>query len=55
MTDYSNLVYIHDREGNEYACPATLLKGNIRKAVDLTETERKRCVDMSTVIDQFWG
>lgn len=55
MSDYSELVYVHDKEGNEYACSVTALKGNIKKVTDLTEEEKKNCVDMSEMVDQFWG
>ncbi len=55
MTDYSNLVYIHDKEGAEYACPMDALKGNLKKAHDLTAEQKERCIDLSLAIDQFWG
>jgi len=55
MVDYSNLVYVHDREGNEYACPVDVLKGHLGKTEELTDAQKKNCIDMSTAIDQFWG
>lgn len=55
MTDYAEMVYLKDKEGNEYACPINALKGKIKKQADLTDEEKKKCVDMSEMVDQFWG
>ena len=38
-------VWVKDKSGNEYACPVDVLK----KPEELTENERKACVDDATV------
>jgi len=55
MTDYPDLVWLHDKEGTEYACPANVLKGNLKKSQELTEDQRAKCIDLSENIDAFWG
>lgn len=50
MPDYSDYVFIYDKEGNEYACPIERLKGQIVKAEKLTEQEKKKCLNMGEVV-----
>jgi hypothetical protein len=38
-------VWIKDKRGNEYACPVDVLK----KPEELTDEERKSCIDDATV------
>ena len=38
-------VWVKDRGGNEYACPVEVLK----RPAELTEDERKRCIDDASV------
>lgn len=55
MTDYPDLVWLHDKEGAEYACPINVLKGNLKKSQDLTPAQRDKCIDLSENLDAFWG
>jgi hypothetical protein len=44
------LVWIRDKDGKEYACSVEALKGNIKKKEELTEEEKARCTDVSTMV-----
>ena len=44
-------VWVKDNAGNEYACPVSVLK----KPEDLTEEERKACVDDASVPQAYAG
>jgi len=52
--EYKRMVWVHDREGKEYACYADDLKGKVKSKEDLTETEKKNCLDLSTVVGDSW-
>jgi predicted GIY-YIG superfamily endonuclease len=45
-----DLVWIRDKDGKEYACSVEALKGNIKKKEELTEEEKARCTDVSTMV-----
>ena len=47
---YESLVWIRDKDGKEYACSAEALKGNIKTKDELTEEEKKNCMDVSQLI-----
>ncbi len=51
--EYQNMVFVHDKNGKEYACYAGDLK-NIKKGADLTEDERAKCMDISLVLGDSW-
>jgi hypothetical protein len=40
-----NMVWVKDRDGNEFACPANALK----KASDLTPDEQSKCFDTAAM------
>ena len=44
-------VWVKDNAGNEYACPVDVLK----KPEDLTEDEKKSCVDDASVAQPYAG
>ncbi len=50
MAGYDDLVFVYDKEGREYACPIEALKGNVKKKEDLTEEEKKKCLDLNEVV-----
>jgi len=50
MADYGQLVFIYDKEGNEYACPIDALKSNIKDGRELSEEERKECLNMAEIV-----
>ncbi len=45
-----DLVWIRDKDGKEYACSVEALKGNIKKKEELTEEEKARCTDVSSMV-----
>jgi hypothetical protein len=51
--EYQKMVFVHDKNGKEYACYASDLK-NIKKGEDLTENERAKCMDLSLVLGDSW-
>jgi len=55
MNDYPDFVWLHDRDGAEYACPAHVLKGNLKTRQELTKQQREKCIDLSQAVDPFWG
>jgi hypothetical protein len=50
MPDYSDYVFIYDKEGNEYACPIKNIKGQVVKTDKLTEEEKKKCLNMGEIV-----
>ena len=50
MADYSDYVFIYDKEGNEYDCPIKALKGNVKDGKELTDEEKKQCLDMAEIV-----
>ena len=51
--EYQKMVFVHDKDGKEYACYAGDLK-NFKKSEDLTDEERAKCTDLSTVLGDSW-
>jgi hypothetical protein len=51
--EYQKMVFVHDKDGKEYACYAEDLK-NLKKVEDLTEEERAQCTDLSNVLGDSW-
>ncbi len=51
--EYQKMVFVHDKDGKEYACYAGDLK-NLKKPEDLTDEEREKCTDLSTVLGDSW-
>ncbi len=41
LPGYEELVWIYDKEGNEYACPVEAVKGKVKKSKELTEEEKR--------------
>lgn len=51
--EYQKMVFVHDKDGKEYACYAEDLK-NLKPSEDLTEDERAKCTDLSLVLGDSW-
>jgi hypothetical protein len=51
--EFNKMVWIRDKEGKEYACTLGALK-NIKKFEDMTEEEKKQCMDLSVVLGDSW-
>ena len=51
--EYQSMVFVHDKNGKEYACYADDLK-NLKRVEDLSDQERKKCTDLSLVLGDSW-
>jgi hypothetical protein len=51
--EYQNMVFVHDKNGKEYACYAGDVK-NFKRGEDLTENEREKCTDLNLVLGDSW-
>ena len=51
--EYQKMVFVHDKDGKEYACYAKDLT-SLKKSEDLTEEERAKCTDLNTVLGDSW-
>lgn len=47
---FGDLVWVRDKDGKEYACSVEALKGNIKTKEELTDEEKKSCMDVSTIV-----
>ena len=52
--EYKKMVWVHDREGKEYACYIDDIKGKIKTKEQLTDEEKKNCLDLNTVLGDSW-
>jgi hypothetical protein len=50
MPDYSEYVFVYDKEGNEYACPIKSIKGQVKKVSELSKAEKEKCLDMAEIV-----
>jgi len=46
---YESMVWIRDKDGKEYACYVKDIK-SIKKKEDMTDEEKKKCMDVSQLI-----
>ncbi len=51
--EYNKMVFVHDKDGKEYACYTGDLK-NFKRGEDLTDAERQKCTDISLVLGDSW-
>lgn len=51
--EYQGMVFVHDKNGKEYACYARDLSG-FKNGKDLTDSERQKCLDISLVLGDSW-
>ena len=55
MFGYRSLAWIKDKIGKEYVCSLETLKGDPRDRTDLTEEERRDCMDVNLILgDERW-
>lgn len=47
---YESLVWVRDDEGKEFSCSLDTNRGNVNKFDELTEHEKKSCMDVSQII-----
>ena len=50
MPDYAEYVFIYDKEGNEYACPVSSLKGQVKSTKELSSEEKDKCLNMAEIV-----
>lgn len=55
MVGYASLAWIKDKNGKEYVCSLETLKGDTRDRIELTEEERRECMDVNLILgDERW-
>ena len=52
--EYQKMVWVHDKDGKEYACYVDDLKGKLKAKEDLTDEEKESCLDLSQVVGESW-
>ena len=52
--EYKRMVWVHDKDGKEYACYAKDPNGTMKNKEDLTEAEKKTCLDLNMVLGDNW-
>ena len=50
MSGYESLAWIKDKNGKEYVCSLSVLKGDISDRLELNEEERQQCMDINQLI-----
>lgn len=51
--EFQKMVWVQDKDGKEYACYIDDLK-QIKKKEDLSDEEKAKCLDLSTVLGDSW-
>ena len=51
--EFQHMVWVHDKNGKEYACRIEDPK-DVRKKEDLIEEEQSKCMDLSLVLGDSW-
>lgn len=51
--EYNSMAFVSDKNGKEYVCYSGDLKSH-KRGEDLSENERKKCVDTSLVLGDSW-
>ncbi|MBT8362564.1 MAG: hypothetical protein HKP41_14910 [Desulfobacterales bacterium] len=52
--EYQKMVWVHDKNGKEYACYVNDLKKNLKNKEDLSDEEKQQCLDLSQVVGESW-
>lgn len=47
---YESLVWVRDNDGREFSCTVESNRGNLNSFDELTESEKKSCMDVSQII-----
>ena len=50
---YQSMVFVHDKDGREYACYARDLVHN-HNGDEITDREKQKCTDLSLVMGDTW-
>jgi hypothetical protein len=50
MSGYESLAWIKDKNGKEYVCTISVLNGDIRDRLELSEEEQRECMDVNQII-----
>lgn len=50
MSGYESLAWIKDKEGREFVCSVDVLKGDLRDREELSEEEKKQCMNVNEII-----
>ncbi len=51
--EFQHMVWVHDKDGKEYACRIEDPK-NIKRKEDLTDEEQKNCMNLNEVLGDSW-
>ena len=51
--EFQHMVWVHDKNGKEYACRIEDAR-NVRKKEDLTRDEQRQCMDLNSVLGDSW-
>ena len=52
--EYKKMVWVKDKDGKQYACYANDRSGTIKSKENLTEGEKKTCLNLNTVLGDNW-
>ncbi len=50
MSGYDSLAWIKDKNGKEYVCPISVLRGDTSDRGELKEEELRQCMDINQII-----
>ena len=50
MNGYENLIWVNDKEGNEYVCSLDTHRAPVANLDDLSEHERQSCCNVNEII-----
>ena len=51
--EYQSMVFVHDKEGKEFACYAKDVKNN-HNGAEISDKEKEKCTDLSLVMGDTW-
>jgi hypothetical protein len=51
--EYQSMVFVHDKDGKEYACYSKDLRSKDQNQ-ELTAEERAKCTDLNVVLGDTW-
>lgn len=51
--EFKKMVWVHDKEGKQYACYIDDPK-QIKRKEDLTKEEQEKCMDLNVVLGDSW-
>ena len=51
--EYQSMVFVHDKDGREFACYAKDLQ-NSQNGAEISDREKENCTDLSLVMGDTW-